>query len=669
MTTSPMPRNRVFGPGVFALLGVTILVFLTSLPNAFVYDDFDYVVNNPLMQQKAVTLGDVAGAAYPPNHPELHLYRPLVGLSFLLDRAAWGMAFDPGWRPTRFHVTNLLWHLGVVALLCLLIARVREANGRSEIAWPALIAAALFAWHPLVTESVAWVVGRAEVMAAFFSLAALHAWLGARRSDRAPRRWFVAAWAAYGLAILCKESAIMLPALVVLVEWLLLPKPEQGGRTRRAGLAGFAAVAVVYALWRWHLFAGIPMEHRAYEGVTDSWTRMLVAGKVMARSALMVLVPYRQSVFHEVQVERLWSALADAGLVVALAWAAARRGRQPAWLAGGLWFLVALLPVSNLLWPIGERMAERFLYWPLAGCALALGLGLGDRLRARPWLLAAAAAILLHHGVKTAVRAADWHNARTLWQSAADVYPGAFIVHAQLGFALLDGGDPASARPEFARSLQLLAGQPSEYQRTFKARIGKAIERCDAEASGAAEPAELERIHAVARQGRFADAVPGYTDYLGRHPGSASARRALADCLFAAGRFAEASAQWQALLQGAPKDARLHAKLALTLVQMGRDAEARTQYRSALDLDPGDAWTWFNLGVLDARSRDFAAAASSFERAVKIDPARPAFRYNLAVSYTETGRKDEAAEQLKDILKSNPADAAARELLDRIRKP
>jgi len=517
-----------------ALPVLTILLFSPVYRATFVYDDADFVVDNPLLTAPKFDLVAAFTTAYPPQHPEQKLYRPLVTLSYALDKAVWG-------TPSGFHVTNVLWHLAVVAMLVLLLRQL-GASPTGAL----LVAAAWLAWHPLTTEAVAWVAGRSELMAAFFVLASLVAFVRNRSA---------LAGLAFVAALLCKESAIMTPVLAALLAWRWPVK------RRWPVWAGYAGIALAYLAWRQYLFAGVRLEQVAYAGFADALMQRLVAGKVLARYLALALVPYPQSVFHEVQVESLRSALAVALLVGVTAWLWWRRDRYPNLLLGWAWFFVALLPVSNLILPIGSVMAERFTYLPLIGVSLALA---GMR---RRWWAIVFVVVLAHNAGKTFVRSFDWQTDRQLWQSAMAVEPDAFLPHAQLGFATLD-------KTEFDRALALLETEPPALRQHFEPRI---------------QAAELELVHRLARQQQFTAAIAGYQEFLRRWPGDARARRALADCQLELHDFAAATGGLADLVREFPNDARLRAKFGSALSGIGQIEEACRQLERAVKLEPGTA--------------------------------------------------------------------------------
>jgi len=564
-----------------AVAVLTGVLFSPVYHAAFVYDDADFVLHNPLLTATKLNVAAVFRTAYPPQHPEQKLYRPLVTLSYALDKAVWR-------KPGGFHVTNVVWHLAVVAMLVLLLRQL----GTPPIG-SLLVAAAWLAWHPLTTEAVAWVAGRAELLAAFFVLASLVAFR---------RNWSVVAGLAFATALLCKENAIMTPALAVLLAWRwpkesgtgvppveFLSNSEQTGGTpvplnalyrffkrtlqhQWPVWAGYAVVGFAYLLWRHHLFAGVQLEQVAYTGFADAVTQRLVAGKVLARYLGLALVPYPQSVFHEVEVESVRSLVAVAllvGVTLGLGW---RRDRYPNLFLGWIWFFVALLPVSNLLLPIGSVMAERFTYLPLIGVSLAL-----SGWRGRGWIAALLLTLLLAlHAGQTFVRCRDWQSDRQLWRSAAQVAPTAFLPQAQLGFALLAENDRLAAIAAFDRALALLAAQPEKLRQQFLPRI-----------RNAQMDAELELVHQLARQHKLDAAQSGYRELLVRHPGDARARRALADCQLEQNDFAGAAGGLGDLVREFPQDALLRAKYGKALSGIGQIEEACHQLERAVELDPG----------------------------------------------------------------------------------
>ncbi len=659
-----MTRQVRLWQATVGLLVITTLAYLTSLGGAFVYDDFDYVVTNPVVVQQPTDLRAIFTTSYPSNHPEQKLYRPLVTLSYVVDRAVWGIPNPPGARPNRFHITNLLWHCAVVLALFVLGQRLSGAAGTGSVNVSTVLGAALFAVHPLTTESVVWVVGRAEVMAACFSLVSLIGYVGWLRTKFRPWPWLALTGVGYALAVLCKENAFVLPALAALIQWRYRLGSDATRKQSVLVWAGFAIVAFTYLGWRQYLFTGITMQEQAYAGITGTATRVLVASKVLMRYLLLVFVPYRQSVFHDVRVEYAIGGSCLSFLLVATGWLVWRRRKFPNVCFGWLWFFIALLPVSNLVFPIGAVMAERFLYVPLIGWALALMSALESSVgKFSRWLTMVLLVVLAHNAVRTAWRGLDWRDERQLWASAAQVYPDSFIVQAQLGLACASVSDRVDAQRHLTRALELMQSQPVAYREKFEPRIREALRTLTSAGQIPVPSPELESIHKIARENRLDEAAGKYAAYLDAHPGDIGAQRALVDCYLRLRTFEDAARVLRSLIARDPQNALYHAKLGFALSHLGETETARREYNAALALTPDDALTWANLGSLEMREQNLDDATMCFEHAVNIQPRVDEFRLNLAVCYFQQGRTQRAREQAAAILQHDPANTEARKLL------
>ena len=442
-----------------ALVGLLLLaaaVHANALHNPFVYDDHRMVVDNP-------SLRDPSNArfvlAFQP-------FRPLVNASYALDYALSGL------EPFGYHRTSLVLHCLNTALLFLLIAGLGAAP-RGSRAGPGLevaaFAAALFAVHPMATETVGYVAGRAELLCASFALASLLCL--ERALARAPgagrRAWVAAGLAGFALALACKEVAAMLPAAVLLYDLIYLP--EDPGRRRRLQRL-YAPVFGALAAGAWlRLYAYRSLE--APERDLGLAANLLTQSGVVWRYLRLFLLPLGQSVVHQVpevtSLEGLpaaWGALAGAGLAGA-AWLAWRvRRREPAVALGALWFLAMLLPSSLI--PLPELAAEHRTYLASAGLFLALAaLGAAGlraaalppaRARAAAWAGALALVALL--GGLGAARNRVWGDPVRLWSDALQKAPQVFAPHYQLAEALRERGECAAALPYYERAVALVPG-------------------------------------------------------------------------------------------------------------------------------------------------------------------------------------------------------------------
>jgi len=420
------PGNRAAPSAAACLLavGLGVVCYLNALGNPFVYDDRVTIVENP-------SIVDVADWR---QLLGFSVFRPVVNVSYALDRAVWGL------RPFGFHLTGLLLHALNVALVYLLAGRAAADLAARGAPAPAprraaFWTASLFAVHPMLVEAVQYVSARPELLGATFSLASL---LALRRAATTPRAsWVVAGTAAMVPGLASNEAAAAVPVLAVLYDRIVLPGTPADRRRRLlrvhlapllvAGAAGAARLAV---------WARVEADAAPRTFLLNA---MLQCEAAWHYAGLM-LVPARQSIAHEFRAAPWWNAAglaAAAALVMLVAAAWRARHRAPLTTLGVGWFLVALVP-SGLL-PLAEVMAEHRVYLASAGLLLALvdaGSRLADILERR--LLAGpakAAGVLALAGLAAATMARNrvWSDPLTLWQDAAAKAPGVYGPHYEVG--------------------------------------------------------------------------------------------------------------------------------------------------------------------------------------------------------------------------------------------
>ena len=390
-----------------------------------------------------------------------HYYRPLITLTFFVDMQVWGLS------PLGFHLTNVLAHVAVT-LAVLVVAR-RVVNGEPAAA----ICAVAFALHPLHTESVSFVSGRTDVIAALFFLLALIAY--DRGRDAARWSWMGWSLAAYLLAALAKEVAIVLP--LVLGLWDRLVRGDLRGREavgRAAGrYAAYAAVAGLYLALRTLALGGLAETSAA--GWGSLLMRALTTVTITARYVWLTVVPYPSSPFYVVAPDTVppgpawWLAAATLAAALGLTIWAVRRA--PAAGFGASWFWVTIAPsvAVNLLPLPSPLMAERFLYLPSVGFCLVIGWaagrflgvsGSGRALTVRPLPALALAGGLLAYAVLTLWRNEDWRDEHRLYSRMVETSPTAALPLINLAFVEMPRGEIASANRHLREAVRLAPASP-----------------------------------------------------------------------------------------------------------------------------------------------------------------------------------------------------------------
>jgi len=446
---------------------MAFLVYSNSFESGFVFDNRSLILGDSRVHKATPdNLALIFHHSYWWPTGESGLYRPVTTLSYLFNYAVLGNAG----HPAGYHWINLLLHAGNV-LLVFALARRLVAN-RADLG-PAFLIAAVWAVHPVLTESVTNIVGRADLLAGMTSLAGLLMYLrSVEASGRRRFAWLAGLMAVTAVGVFCKESAVSVLGMIALYEVTWWNRRRMGGF-----LLGCLAMSPAFlAIWwmRARVMAGsAPARFPFVDNpimAADFLTGRLTAVKVLAKYLGLLVWPARLSVDYSYrQIPLADGRLADwmAWLVVgAIAIGAAflYRRHKTAFFAAGFAFLT-LLPASNLLIPMGTIMAERLLYLPSIGFAICLVLALysiGGRVRVRPlapFLLGLL--IAAGFGARTWARNIDWRDNVTLWSAAVQTSPLSFKAHYGLAQAIREEGfDTDEAIAENERSMAILDSLP-----------------------------------------------------------------------------------------------------------------------------------------------------------------------------------------------------------------
>jgi tetratricopeptide (TPR) repeat protein len=465
------PARKPLRPAVFALLifAAAWAVYWNSLDGQFVFDDTSIIENNPQIRGLGVShLKQIFGSHYWQTAAgQGGLYRPLVVFSYALNYAAGGL------DPWGYHAVNVLLH-ALNAVLVFSVILELFAN-RSFALWSGL----LFALHPIRTEAVAYVVGRAESMAAFFFLLAW--WLYLRRQPAISA-------AAFLLAVLSKESAFTFLALPLLSDFLTARRPSL---IRYLPFAGAAAAALGLRRAVLGGFAPLHINPAANPlAAAPAAARLLTATVVCGKYLWLLLFPMSLSAdysFNQIplvtspwRASFLFAAAALLSLAGATVWAFRRGAKE--WFFCGTFFLATFSLTSNFIRPIGTIMGERLLYLPSLGftCALAYGI---SRIRKKEAAIGGAVLLSLFYAGRTMVRNADWRDHLALFSSAAAVCPDSSLVQANLANALLFlRRDPAAAAEHARKAIRIEPGDPAAHMTLAEAyqRMGDLRRAADA---------------------------------------------------------------------------------------------------------------------------------------------------------------------------------------------
>lgn len=524
----------------------------------------------------------------PPGIPQwtYAYYRPMVVLSYLLDQALFGRGTASG--P---HVTNVLCHLLATSAVWLLARRLLQRLATDEVA--ALVAATLFAVHPIHTESVSWVTGRSDVLAAMFlvpSLLLLLRWV-----DTGSLLAFALAPVSFLLACLSKEvalSGLLLAPAVVLAARAAGSRPVSRRIALRSWLGAAAAwlgAAVLYLALR--RAAGTQGAALDAGSVVDLVVRLLRAlGYYLGK----LVWPWPQSHFVSWDmVPALLPAVivtAVALLAMILAWRRRDLPRSAGALLGIAWILIALAPALAIAATsvAATPVAERYLYLPSVGLVLMGGIAYDAAAsRLRPLVAGALAASLVLAGIAaTLVRGQAWQSDLRLWSDAVARTQCCATPFIEYGKAQFQAGNLREAEDSFRQAARL-ADAPRQ-SATAAYNLGVI-----AVTGGDLPGAEEWFQEAIRTDASYA--LPYYG--LGRVVYERGLRALRAgDVPRALGLFDQALAQHAVALRLNPAHASAHLETARVLASLG-------------DVDAADAWSRYQ------------AARDHLEAAARLDPA------------------------------------------------
>lgn len=469
--TDARDARRLYFAAALALGLLTLLAFSNSFSSGFALDNQMLLLGDPRLQTaSAANIALIIDHTYWWPNGESGLYRPFTTFSYLLNYAILGN----GDHPAAYHWINLSLHAANVFLLFALLLRLM--TGRVRALPTAFFITMLWAVHPVLTESVTNIVGRADLLAGFAVLSGFLMFLKSTETTGARRAaWLAGLAAVTAVGAFSKESAIVLPAVIVLYELAC-------GKQWRKMWPGLLATLVPIGIMLWQraavLSSTLPAEYPLVDNpiaAAGFWIGRLTAIKVLARYLWLALWPMKLSAdysYSEITLVRgsledwvCWLAVAGAVALTVILW---NRDRLVFFFA--CFAFLNLLPASNLLFPIGTIMAERLLYLPLAGLVAAVVIATDDAAGRFGFSGAAlaicAAVIATGFAVRTWVRNLDWADDKTMAAAGVQTSPRSFKFHRLLAVQLL-AADPSHreidrAVAEADRSVAILALLPDD---------------------------------------------------------------------------------------------------------------------------------------------------------------------------------------------------------------
>jgi Tfp pilus assembly protein PilF len=656
---------------------VAVVSYWNSTSGEFVWDDRQLI-----LEDDAIRNLDDPGVMFAndffhrfENDLSYGYYRPLVTLSYAIDYAAGG----PG--PAGFHATNVALHSTCSLLAVLLLLGLGVDRGA------ALLAGALFAAHPIHTESVAWISGRTDVLAFLFGGASawIHMRLRAVRGSGGKIAMTGLATVLFAAALLAKEMAVVVPVWIALAH---LTVWSDGWKRTAASIAPYVVVTIAYVTLRFAVLdVGLPGQPDAHTATAT----LLSAPATIARYLIWMAAPIGQTAYAQnpyvVSPLDPRFLLGVIGIAIAVAWTVRRlrrdRADRQAFLVMAL--IASFAPILNIVRvaapeDMGAVMAERFCYFPSFPAFALVGIGassLAGRLEGRVprmAVMAAGAILVVAAGAMTVRRNEVWRNDRILFEDALRKAPRAELLLGNLATHHIRNRDLETAREVLGRFDDEDRGGYF-YQST---RVLLDVARGDYESALAPQlniAQRSSRKNPIARNnlaflyrmtGRARAAAQVLEEVIEEGRGYSDVWFNLAEIRREQKRHDEARELYRKALSEKRGERSYGTAMAAMELELDRPREARAVIGALLEHHPEDPGLLNNLGVAARRMGDEEGARRAYAEAVEADPSYTRARMSLARLLLSKGDRGAAEEQLEAIVRlehGTPLAQEARRLL------
>ena len=442
---------------------LTLLIFtayFSSLFGPFIWDDKYHIISNPGIKGG---WDSVINAFNPEkwtltaeNETSKSFFRPIHTLHFILDYRLWGL------DPFGYHLSNTLLHLFNTFFLYVISLKILE-NKRVSI-----IGAALFAVHPVHTESITFISARLDLLCGFFLLASFYFFINystsktssdAPSNDRSilPREYifYILSLLSFILSLLSKEMAVTFPVILLVYNYL-----HEGKNIK--WILPYFGLLCIYILFRIFGVEAFLTQHRLQN---DLFTVFFTAAVAVLDYMRLLLLPYSLKAYYTL----IWYNAFDFKVIVAVLFLIISMiAMLWLWMKGEktllfllVWPFLTLIPVLNI-GSLGEfAIAERYLYIPSIGFCVLVGAVLLRLVEEKKWrkvvIPMSFAVIVVFTGI-TIDRNRVWADEVTFYQELVKVAPDSALPHANLGIAYRNSGYLDKAINEYEKAVQLAKG-------------------------------------------------------------------------------------------------------------------------------------------------------------------------------------------------------------------
>jgi len=564
---------------------IIMLVYANSLVNKFVWDDHTVIVDNNFVKSLR-NFPSIFTSAYLTKSSDLDYlgernigsgelsYRPVVTATYFFDYAIWKL------NPLGYHLDSLLIHILNTVLLYALLNLIVKDGGI------ALLASLLFALNPVNTEAVDVISFREDLLAALFVILSFIFFVKSQEKNSGKGKvFYLLSIATFLLALFSKEMAVTLPLILILFDYFFISRQKVKNILYRFKYyLGFIAAVLLYFGVSFFIIRNINKPIITF-AMNNFYTRILTMFKTMIVYIQWMVFPVNihptlpddpalisNSLFDPVV---LFSIVAILSLLVI---AIKLRRKNTLFSFSVFWVFIALIPVSNIFFPLTNYMAARYLYLPGIGFSFLIAafliklpsfkIDFIPRTVLQKVSRNSIAILLIFYSMFTIIRNLGWKNDVVLWSEMIENYPNNALAHSGLGSA-------------------------------FR------------------------------RQGSVDKAIGEYKIALNLDPNRAKDHNALGICYYEKKMFDEAIEEYKKALKMDPYFVDAYANLGSSLGNKGLYQEAIRIFEKAIQLDGQSINAYNGLGVTHAKMKRYDEARKIWGKALAINPDNKNIKDNL----------------------------------------
>jgi len=680
----PAPSNN-FLPSIALIVLLGLICYFNSFQSPFIWDDYGLVKENKLVQSwnylPQIFTSDILGGKANDT-----FYRPLQMLSYLLDYTFWKE------NVIGYHLTNTVFHIltgiGVFYLIVTLFNQHLLA----------LLTSLLFVVHPIHTEAVTYISGRADPMVAFFLMFALIFYI--KFDQTKDNLFYAASLFLFGLSLLTKEYALIFPILIIVYHHVMKRK------------INWKRVGMLFSMGALYLILRQASQVNVAGDIKTSFFERLPGVFVALWEYLRLLIfptnlhmGYGLKLF-EINSLKFWLGLVSFLLLTALVYH--KRKSNAIVYFSVIWFFISLFPVSNL-YPVNAYMAEHWLYLPSIGFCLILACGINAVFeRSKPAAVVIVSLIMCFYSYQTIQQNFLWkepesfykriiafnpsfyqaynnlgsfyaakddgRNAQIYYKKALEIKPNNEQAHSNLALLYKKRGDFANAKKHYAQALQINPDD-SETHYNFAALLGEYGEYKEAETHykkvWSLDPENSDALNnqglLLYEQERPLEAMIYYKQAIETRFSNKEAHNNLANVYAEQGSFEDAKRHYFEAIRIEPNYIEAHNNLGYLFYRQGYVERAMSKYKRALELQPDYIQAHNNLGFLLFNEGKEEEALDTYRAALDIDPENLDALNITGIIHGKKGDYKQAEETFVKILKLKPNYISAIQNLQRVR--